>query len=104
MPSEPAGDEGTRWLLQPPSAGELHVHVAVGEGTELTPRLKAALDQLVAALYQEEVAGYAADCSPRCPDLRSCGTFDCLVLNNCIPLSSAPCVADVRCKIANVAF
>ena len=104
MTSESAGSEGLRWLLQPPAAGEIQIHVAVGDGTELTPRVRAALETLVSTLLQAEVQGYAAICSPRCPMLQDCARFGCDAYHNCSSLTSYPCLADVRCQITNVAF
>jgi len=99
MTSKSEGDERSHWLLEPPSAGEVQLHIAVGEGAELTPRLRAALDQLMAALYQDEVVGYVGNCSPRCTDLESCGRFICGGLGGC-DLTRFPCLADVSCRIA----
>lgn len=104
MTSESAGAEGRRWLLQPPAAGELQIHVAVGERTELTPRLREALEALVSMLLQAEVQGYAAPCSPLCPMLQECPRFNCDGYHNCKFLSSYPCLADVRCQITNARF
>jgi hypothetical protein len=99
MTSEPTGGEGSRWLLEPPVAGEVQLHIAIGEGTELSPQLQAALDRLVAALYQDEVTGYASTCYPQCPKLTACSDYTCLDLNNCSVLVRQPCLVDQRCKI-----
>ena len=48
-----------RWLLEPPEPGQVHRHFDVAEGTELTPEATAALEALVRALAEPEVAGYA---------------------------------------------
>lgn len=98
MTSRSEGGERSRWLLEPPAAGELQLHIAVGEGMELSLQLKAALDQLVAALYQDEVVGYVGACSPRCPDLQACGYLICGGLGGC-DLTKKPCLADVQCRI-----
>jgi hypothetical protein len=98
MTSGATGDEGLRWLLAPPAAGEVHLHIAIGEGTELTPEVQAALDQLMAAVQQEDVAGFAA-CWPKCSDLQNCTTMECQSLSNCKPLTQKPCAADMSCKI-----
>jgi hypothetical protein len=50
--SEPPED--LRWLLEPPAPGEAHVHIAVGEGTRLTPALREALEELVRRLHEAE--------------------------------------------------
>src|SRR5262249_45450741 len=46
--------EDLRWLLEPPAPGEVHVHVAVGEGTRLSPGLREALEQLLSRLHEAE--------------------------------------------------
>jgi hypothetical protein len=99
MTSGSTGGEGSSWLLEPPAAGEVHLHISIGEGTELTPEIQAALDQLMAAVHQEDVAGFAAGCWPKCSDLKNCTTMECQSLSNCVPLTSKPCAADVSCKI-----
>lgn len=98
MTSGPADNERLCWLLEPPAAGEVQLHIAVGEGAELTPQFRAALDRLLAALYGDEVAGYVAGCSPHCPDLKSCPKFGCGGLGGC-DLTRYPCLADVSCRI-----
>jgi hypothetical protein len=58
-----------RWLLEPPEPGQVHLHFDVAEGTELTPEATAALEALVRALAEPEVAGYATSgetCSISC--------------------------------------
>ena len=55
-----------RWLLEPPEAGQVHLHFEVGEGTELTPEAREAVEAITRALAEPEVTGYA--CSPfKCP-------------------------------------
>jgi hypothetical protein len=99
MTSGSTGGEGLSWLLEPPAPGEVHLHIAIGEGTELTPEVQAALSQLVGAVYQEDVAGFAAGCFPRCPDLAGCSDFLCVPLNNCDVLNREPCFARQTCRI-----
>jgi hypothetical protein len=58
-----------RWLLEPPEPGQVHLYFDVAEGTELTPEATAALEALVRALAEPEVAGYATSgetCSISC--------------------------------------
>jgi len=99
MTGGPGSDEGPRWLLRPPEAGEVRLHIALGEGRELTPEARVALDQLIAALYQQDVASFVAACTPQCDDLRSCPRVSCTPLGNCGSLSVAPCLIDLSCKI-----
>lgn len=99
MTNTPEGDANSRWLLEPPAPGEVQLHIAVGEDAQLTPQLRAALDQLVTALYGDEVTGYTT-CYPKCPDLTGCGDFSCTDHFNCSVLSRQPCLIYQRCKIA----
>jgi hypothetical protein len=96
--SDPAAELG--WLLEPPASGELKLHVAVGEGA-LTPTVELALERLVSALYNQDVAGFVASEGPICPVLSDCkGTFECSPLNRCTTLHRRPCLVDLVCKIA----
>jgi hypothetical protein len=104
MSGESARSGNLRWLLQPPAAGEIHLHVAVGEGAELTPQLRAALEDLISTLQQADVQGFASSCSPQCPMLKDCGTMICNGYHNCGTLINFPCLADVTCKITSVAY
>ena len=84
MAEHSAGSGEPRWLLEP-RPGEAQIHVAVGEGAEITPELRAAIDALARALPQEEVAGYA---TPRAGPDRIC-TQDL----------TAPCTQYIACRI-----
>jgi hypothetical protein len=93
MADQSVGSGEPRWLLKP-QPREAYVHVGVGEGAELTPELREALEALVDALHQEEVAGYA---KPRpCPELEICSP-----LGRCLPHTSAPCASFTTCRIAD---
>jgi hypothetical protein len=97
----PSRAEDLRWLLEPPPPGAGHVHVAVGEGAELTAEVRAALEQLVRALHSQDVQGFGkAGCHPRCDDLANCLGLVCRPLNNCSYLTSTPCAANVDCRIS----
>ena len=102
MTNTPEGDENWRWLLEPPVAGEVQLRIAVGEGTQLSPQLRAAIDQLVAALYEDEVTGYATTCYPQCPALTKCPDYICIEHNNCSVLSRGPCLVFQNCQIARM--
>jgi hypothetical protein len=104
MASEPAERPDAQWLLSPPGPGEVQIHLAVGEGTQLTPEIRQALERLVSALHGQDVTGYAwaNSCYPKCPDLAGCERVYCGSLHNCRPLDKAPCVANVSCKIAEL--
>jgi hypothetical protein len=100
MTSGPMGGESPRWLLQPPASGEVQLHIAVGERAELTAQTRAALEQLIRALYQQDVADIITTaCTPRCSDLRSCPKVTCTPLGNCGDLTAQPCLIDLHCKI-----
>jgi hypothetical protein len=78
MAEQSAGSGEPRWLLKP-RPGEVQIHVAIGEGAELTPELREALEALASALGQEEVEGYARGeniCTTKaCPERISCDRY-----------------------------
>lgn len=86
MPDEAEG--GREWIVEPPEPGEVSLHMALGEGVELTDEQEAALGQLLRTLETRdpEVTGHAAlDAS--CKPLK-CGGVDCKDLD-CSPLSAS---------------
>jgi hypothetical protein len=101
MTSESENGGDLRWLLSPPAPGETRIHLAVGEGTELTPALREAIERLIDAFNGQDVQGHllATTCFPKCGDLADCGTFSCKPLHNCGPLSQQPCAAYMDCAI-----
>jgi hypothetical protein len=100
MTNEPESE--SRWLLEPPGPNEVQFQISVGEGIQVTDEIRRAIDDLIASLNMEDVVGYAT-CSPRCRTLANCGTKTCKPLNNCTELTVRPCLADMRCIIANIA-
>jgi len=75
MAAEPSKDP--RWLLQPPPPGQVHLHIAIGEGVELSPEVKQAIEALARALSSEpEVTGHA--CMIGCGEYSSspCRQYD----------------------------
>jgi hypothetical protein len=82
MPDET--EEDRSWLLEPPAAGDMHVHVELGEGVELDESLREALEGVVRAFYQGEVSGFAGDCSIRPPG--------CDPYWSCNPQEVSPCL------------
>jgi hypothetical protein len=92
MADQPSGD--LRWLLEPPAPGKVHLHIAVGEGVELSPEVQRAIEGLARALVEPEVAGHA---------LRGCEIV-------CSPFSSTPncakqldiCTGTYSCKITKL--
>jgi len=91
MAEQPERPEEAGWLLEPPGHGEIHLHVAVGDGARLTPELRDALDRVLGLLQTEEVRGYNID-------LGSCTTVSCR-LDSCQPVTLKPCAKDFRCRI-----
>jgi hypothetical protein len=89
-----------QWLLSPPAPGEVQIHVAIGEGTELTPEIQQALERLVGAIHGQDVTGhlFADSCLPKCGDLSDCGHYNC-DLHNCRPLGQQPCRVRMICRI-----
>jgi hypothetical protein len=76
--SEQAGER--QWVVEPPpSAGEVALFVAFGDGVELTPEQYEALNSFIATLEQKdaEVAGYVKVCPKQGPD---CGPLICHTL------------------------
>jgi hypothetical protein len=60
MAREGSEAQDLQWLTQPAAPGVVHLHVAIGEGAQLSPEVQAALSQLVQAVrtQQGDVAGY----------------------------------------------
>lgn len=76
MPDE--DDAGRRWVVDPPRPGEVSLHMAFGEGVDLTDEQKAAVSELLRALEARdpEVTGHAidAECSgKRCKPVKCNG-------------------------------
>ncbi len=85
MASQAEPPEDLRWLLEPPAPGEVHLHVAVGEGAQLSPELQEALEQLLSRLHETEFE-VSAFCR-----LITCGA-----------LSTHPCWWRGTCKICRL--
>jgi hypothetical protein len=95
MTSESSGD--MTWLIEPPAAGDIHFHIGLGEGTELTPKAREALEQLLAALGAQDTHGFSAwGPDPNCPDY----TVDCSPRGSCTKEFQSPCLILYRCIIA----
>ena len=70
-------DEGRRrWIVEPPGPGEISLHMALGEGVELTEEQESAVRALVNSLESRdpEVTGHAIAECPReyCSAFRLC--------------------------------
>jgi hypothetical protein len=65
MTNQAAGDE-SHWLLEPLQSQEVRIFVAVAEDATLTPAMRAALEQLAAAMQADdaEVSGNLMDEPP----------------------------------------
>jgi hypothetical protein len=83
------------FLLEPPAAGEVTIHVEVGSEVELSAEARAALEHLLGLLHDAEVSGFAAY---SCGSLSDCWLYKCR-LDDCKPLVSRPCFADVSCTV-----
>lgn len=57
-----AREQDLQWLTQPPAPGEVRLHVALGEGAQLSPEMHDALERLVRAVQaeQQDVQGFGA--------------------------------------------
>lgn len=95
MSDEP-DDIGAEWLMEPPAPGEVQVYVKAGEGVELSPEARRALETLMMELQRSEVEGFEG---PDCPGYWDCYPYSC-TLKKCTPLYRRPCLVDTGCKIA----
>ena len=93
MTSGASGEQEYRWLLEPPGVGEVHIHVAVGEGAQLTPAIRDALESLASAIEENDAQGFLLSTSG-CPILVSCAPR-----NLCNPEYSGPCAWLTSCRI-----
>lgn len=97
MPDEDHETEDSAWVLQPPSAGEIHIQIAAGDEVELSPEARSALENLINHLRDAEVMGFAVPCG----GLDACGGYVCR-LGKCLPLTKQPtCEAYTDCKVAD---
>ena len=91
-----ANDGEPTWLLEPPGAGEVELHIATGDDVELSPEAREALDRLIEAIQGHEVTGFGTPCT---------FNFDCYPyscnLDNCQPLYKKPCKSNLGCRIAS---
>lgn len=97
--SEDQPVESSDWLLEPPAAGTVHLHVQIGDDVELSPAARDALERLLDELGGDEVSGFSANLN--CPGVwDDCNPFTCN-LTNCQPLTSKPCAYDMDCRVAS---
>jgi hypothetical protein len=80
-----------RWIVGPPAPGEVNIQIAVDRQAQLTPELQEALEQLVQALQQDEVEGYARPCPSR--------VVTCKADGPCQPKVTSPCYSFQTCRI-----
>jgi hypothetical protein len=97
MTSESGGDEERRFLLDPPGPGEISLHIAEGNGVEVTAELQAAFAALVEGLRGGEVQGYVYDAA--CPEKR----VTCLHNGSCGWEQVGACYVDYHCLIGKIA-
>ncbi len=77
-----AENQGERqWIVEPPGVGEISLHMAFGDGVQLTKEQEAALGQLISSLeaVDAEVTGHA---KPD-PCTSNCVKLQCNNLNSC---------------------
>jgi hypothetical protein len=75
-------------------------HIAIGEGVEVTPEIRDAIERLLSQLQEPDVEGFRK-CDPKCPSLGGCGEYICGRLHNCQPLTQTPqCAVHYQCAIA----
>jgi hypothetical protein len=95
----PTGPEQPRWLQKPLDTGEVRINIAIDEEAELTPELRGAIEDVVRALQDQEVQGYAVPQGGGCNGLSSCTPHNCPRVRNCDPLVVAPCANYESCRI-----
>jgi hypothetical protein len=91
-------ETGGQWVLEPPGPGEVHLSVSLGEGAQLSPAARAAVETLLKSLLSSEVEGFLANTD--CP-YQSCLPFECQ-LKKCQPLKRLPCMVDMTCRVADL--
>ncbi|HEX8052097.1 MAG TPA: hypothetical protein VF517_03830 [Thermoleophilaceae bacterium] len=47
-------EQGAKWLVEPPQPGQIRVAISIPEETEVSDRLRSAVDEVIAALEDEE--------------------------------------------------
>ncbi len=75
-----ADNQGERqWIVEPPAAGEVSFHMAVGEGVDLTAEQEAALSELMRTLESNdaEVTGHRQPCKLSSCNQKSCKPVRC---------------------------
>ena len=93
MPDDPHDEFESRWLLEPPAPGTVHIKVAVGSEVELSPEARAALETLMSSLEESEVSGFV---------MSSCGVHETCApaYGRCQPFEAYPCMWYTQCHIA----
>lgn len=100
MTDEAARRSELSWLLAPPGASDVHVHVEIGSEVELSESAREALERLLDELQSADVSGFVVE---TCTDLSAnCKPFSCN-LKDCQPLVRSPCFVDADCRIVSLA-
>lgn len=95
--SQPPDETG--WMVPPPGRNELTLTIGVGDGVELSPEIRQAVDLLIGTLISGELAAVAGEEGPKCGGVYNrCSSFSC-VLDTCNPFKSVPCAQLISCKI-----
>jgi hypothetical protein len=77
-------ERGRQWIVEPPEPGAVSLHVAFGEGVDLTPEQQQALGNLLRTLEAGDADvmglakcdGHVTNCTLQCGKVR-CGTLEC---------------------------
>jgi hypothetical protein len=96
LTNQPESQDDLRWLLEPPAPGSIKLYIAVGEGTELTPEGREAIDNLMRMLQADDTQGFAA--GPRLTMSAGCD-INCGILSRCNPEYQTPCFSKDVCNI-----
>ncbi len=87
--------------MEPPRAGQTDFHVEISEGAKPTAKVLAALNTLIAELFEEK-SGARAEQGPICGEEADCTPpYRCGGLGRCQPLFKEPCFINIGCRIAD---
>jgi hypothetical protein len=91
------------WLMEPPGAGQTDFHIEITESAKPSAKVLAALNTVIAELFEEPSAGRSVERAALiCGELSDCTPpYRCGALGRCQPLFKEPCFVNVGCRIAD---